>query len=621
VTTVTKLSLSGIDAIDNLLHVDQYNYRWGSTLLGNEGTTITYSFPEGSDTTWPDSYDVGSSEIDNWTPMSNSEQSQIIAALAMWSAVANITFIQVDDGATYGDLRFAHSDMVENASYAAGWAYSPIPVYVDGTEAADKSGDIWFDNRNYSYGEDQYSKSYSYTIIIHEIGHALGLSHTFSGSQSTAAEFDNHYYSIMAYNNYNLDNQYTVANSPQLFDIAAIQYMYGANLNFNAEDNIYQISLFTNRNLLGIHWETGHMGASDSFDSQTLNNAHAYYDSFTIWDADGIDTLDFSQINFGSDESNTESGNTTSISLIAGDFSKVSNDLGYDFAIAYDAIIENAIGTKYYDTILGNQANNTIYGAEGNDLIEGGEGNDSLDGGDGFDTARYSSKRFDFDVTKSGSSIRTDDKIGTEGTDSLNNIERLQFSDFSVNLSIADVTISISTDDLQSIQELYIAFFNRIPDADGLEYWIEQFTAGQSINQIAESFYSAGIQFSDLTGFSENMSTSEFINVVYRNVLGRDEGADAEGLAFWTSELESGNSTQGTLVSSILSSAHTFKGDTTWGWVADLLDNKVEVANAFSVEYGLNYLSSEESISNGIAIAEAITETDTSVALELIGIV
>jgi hypothetical protein len=42
-------------------------------------------------------------------------------------------------------------------------------------------------------------------------------------------------------------------------------------------------------------------------------------------------------------------------------------------------------------------------------------------------------------------------------------------------------------------------------------------------------------------------------------------------------------------VSTILSSAHTYKGDATWGWVPDLLDNKISVANQFAVTWGLNY--------------------------------
>jgi hypothetical protein len=165
-----------------------------------------------------------------------------------------------------------------------------------------------------------------------------------------------------------------------------------------------------------------------------------------------------------------------------------------------------------------------------------------------------------------------------------------------------------------------VALFNRVPDADGMSYWLDQIKAGQTFNQIAESFYNAGVSYSQLTGFSNSMSNADFINVIYKNVLGRKDGADAGGLSYWEGELLRGDATRPSLVSQILSSAHTYKGNTTWGWVADLLDNKITVAKKFSIDMGLNYNTPEESISKGMAIASAITPTDTTAAVTLIGV-
>ena len=108
--------------------------------------------------------------------------------------------------------------------------------------------------------------------------------------------------------------------------------------------------------------------------------------------------------------------------------------------------------------------------------------------------------------------------------------------------------------------------------------------------------------------------------MIYKNVLGRKDGADADGLKFWNDSLTSGKANRGTLVTNILDSAHTFKGNTTWGWVADLLDNKITVAKKFSIDMGLNYNTPEESITKGMAIASAITPTDTGAAVTLIGV-
>jgi hypothetical protein len=172
----------------------------------------------------------------------------------------------------------------------------------------------------------------------------------------------------------------------------------------------------------------------------------------------------------------------------------------------------------------------------------------------------------------------------------------------------------------QKLAELYVAFFNRVPDADGMSYWLDQVKAGQGFNQIAESFYNAGVAYSQLTGFSSTMSNADFINVIYKNVLGRKEGADEGGLSFWDDSLQSGRASRGSLVSDILNSAHTFKGNATWGWVADLLDNKIAVATQFSIDMGLNYNTPEASIQQGMAIAAAITSTDTHAAIALIGV-
>nr|WP_246464222.1 DUF4214 domain-containing protein [Undibacterium seohonense] len=189
-----------------------------------------------------------------------------------------------------------------------------------------------------------------------------------------------------------------------------------------------------------------------------------------------------------------------------------------------------------------------------------------------------------------------------------------------INLQIQALAKSIDPKALQGIEELYAAFFNRVPDADGLSYWITQFKNGSSIRQIAESFYDAGVEHSAVTGYSANMSNQDFVNRIYTNVLGRTEGADAEGLAYWSTALSSGNESRGSLVTSILNSAHTFKSDPTWSWVADLLDNKIKVANIFAVDAGLNYNSPEQSITQGMAIAKAVSPTDINAAIALIGL-
>jgi Domain of unknown function (DUF4214)/FG-GAP-like repeat/RTX calcium-binding nonapeptide repeat (4 copies) len=264
-----------------------------------------------------------------------------------------------------------------------------------------------------------------------------------------------------------------------------------------------------------------------------------------------------------------------------------------------------------------------VVASSGNDVLISSIGDDILDGSSGIDTAKYDEKIINFTIKKLNGEIITytvKDKNGKYGNDTFTNVEALKFSDKTINLTIQSQASAIPVADVTRLSELYVAFFNRIPDADGLSYWISQKASGQTINQIADTFYEAGVQYSSLTGFTSAMSNADFINVVYRNVLGRKDGADAEGLMYWTGKLASGSATRGSLVSSILDSAHTFKGDATYGSVADLLDNKIKVAKTFAVDWGLNYNTPSESIINGMAIAAAITPSSTAAAINLIGI-
>lgn len=302
---------------------------------------------------------------------------------------------------------------------------------------------------------------------------------------------------------------------------------------------------------------------------------------------------------------------------------------GKSLTIADGTYIERAISGDGHDTLIasnrdtelrGMGGNDSLHGGTGNDIIHGCAGNDAVDGGTGFDAAHFSGAASSYRITESTGRVSVSDQRGLDGADSLSGIEKLVFSDMSMNLTASVIADTIQGASVDRIAELYVAFFNRTPDGDGMAYWMTQFKSGQGIEQIADAFYNAGIHFSSLTGFSSGMSNEAFVNVVYRNVLGRADGADAEGLAYWSSALTSGAASRGSLVSSILDSAHTFKGNATWGWVADLLDNKISVAKQVAIDWGVTYNTSEDSISKGMAIAAAITSSNTSAAIDLVGV-
>jgi len=49
-----------------------------------------------------------------------------------------------------------------------------------------------------------------------------------------------------------------------------------------------------------------------------------------------------------------------------------------------------------------------------------------------------------------------------------------------INLSIKGIAAAVPPTDVARLIELYVAFFNRVPDADGLAYWLGQMQAGKA---------------------------------------------------------------------------------------------------------------------------------------------
>ncbi|MCH8618387.1 DUF1800 family protein [Undibacterium sp. TS12] len=233
-------------------------------------------------------------------------------------------------------------------------------------------------------------------------------------------------------------------------------------------------------------------------------------------------------------------------------------------------------------------------------------------------TISFSGNRSNYSLTATNPGYSVKDNVGNDGTTSVAaNIQSLVFKDVTVNLQVASLASSIAANDLNAIIELYIAYFNRIPDANGLAYWITQFKNGMTIEKIGDSFYIAAIQDAALTGYAPDANNTDFVTNVYRNVLSRPS-PDKAGLDYWTSSLANGKVTRGIVVRSMLTAAHGYSGDPVYGWVSSLLDNKISVAKTYAIQQGLSYVRTEDSITKGMALASAVSPTDTSAANGLI---
>lgn len=616
---------SGLNHIDSLLS----GIQWAPNLNGK--TALTYSFPwaNKSTATWATNPQYSSyNEPGSGFALTTLQQQAVRDALATWSQVANITFTEVMDTATnVGDFRFAWTNF--NNSGAGAWAGYPNDYWASG-------GDVWLSNITMG---DQKDKSwlpngYSFFTLIHEVGHALGLKHPFDEAPTLPTLTDTYQYSVMSYTpqdndlfldavpngvgGYSFEYSYIMAQTPMLYDIAAIQYLYGVNNSHRAGNDIY-----------------------------TFDPAKPFFQ--TIWDAGGIDTI--SVFNFSTD---------CLIDLRDGSFSNIvinSKVLppGYsgtepsyngfnNLAIAFGAIIENATGGSGNDMLIGNAASNVlvggggndkIYGGLGDDILIGGSGDDTLDGGDGIDTAVYDVLSTSATVTKITGGYKVS---GAEGLDTLINIEWLQFSDKTIDLrsnagndkiygtpgndiifgsagndtidglkgvdtviynglrasatvtktstghtvsgpegvdtlisierlQFADKTLALDIDgNAGQAYRIYQAAFDRTPDNGGLKFWIGEMDNGTSLYSVADGFVHSA-EFMAMYG--ANPSTAQFVAKLYDNVLHRQY--DQGGFDYWTGILDRNEATKTQVLASFSESPENQAG------VIGVIQNGIEL--------------------------------------------
>ena len=147
-------------------------------------------------------------------------------------------------------------------------------------------------------------------------------------------------------------------------------------------------------------------------------------------------------------------------------------------------------------------------------------------GGAGIDTAVFSQARASYTVTTTGSTTTVRANSGTDGTDTLTSIERLQFSDALVAYDTAG--------NAGKAYRLYQAAFNRTPDQGGLGFQMKTLDNGAALSQVAANFI-ASPEFQRTYGA---LNDSQFVTQLYQNVLHR--GPDAGGLSFHTGNLGRG---------------------------------------------------------------------------------
>ena len=320
---------------------------WGGNRWSDN--TITYSFNSGN-------------SFEGTRDWSEGERDVIEEALDSWASVGDIEFVLAEDDDPNADLKFnLGGDILSDD--ILGLFEPPGETF---------AGEGYFNweqlgGRNF---ENLRPGDFGFLVIIHEIGHGLGLAHPhdeggdsnlYPGLYSSASPesafgvngLNQGIWTTMSYN----DGFYSGGNqgSPMSFDIAAIQHLYGENPESAEGDTTYTLPIPSTRDI--------------------------YYQS--IWDTDGIDRLVVPNTSL---DATIDLREADLVSSNAGGYISAVDNVDGGFTIANGVEIENAQGSRGNDELTGNQLENELLGEAGDDRLIGGESNDVLVGGDGSDT-------------------------------------------------------------------------------------------------------------------------------------------------------------------------------------------------------------------------------------------
>ena len=254
------------------------------------------------------------------------------------------------------------------------------------------------------------------------------------------------------------------------------------------------------------------------------------------------------------------------------------------------------------ETLTGGEGDDMISGEGGDDTLTGGPGDDMLDGGEGSDTARYSGSQSSYTLTLSPTATTLSDRRADgNGTDTLT---KMEFLDFDTDLLGAPFDLQkfggpagLAASDLESFIELYIAYFNRAPDAVGLNFWGTAFANGTTLEGMAALFID---QPETAATYPDTLTNAAFATEGYENVLGRVP--DQAGFDFWVGVLDAGSVGRDQFILSVLEGA---KADPPAGADQTFIDQQLA---------DRQYLADKTDIGAYFAVHKGLSDTDDASA-------
>lgn len=425
IAEVTARPSSGIASIDSVMDTGP-GWNW----LAPVRNVLYYTFDLADGN--PNASNILSSAVTSFNP---TQQAAVTAALAYVGRVTGIVFTQVASGSA-ADMHFGQADITDPgfAGYTAWfWNYKS-----SGNTVTSYTADayIYLDNVQYAaINAAPVDGVYGFELLLHEIGHAMGLKHPFAGTPTLPSDQDDTAHSLMSYTRVG-----GVRDTYSPDDLAVLSWLYGGD------------------------------GLGGTWGYNSTNGPSA--------------TLVPTVVN----------GSTTA---------------------------------------------DTLKGGAGNEAFITEQGNDNLDGGAGTDIAVFVGPFRNYALTLGGSTSATstvrDTTTGanSDGTDTVVNVERLQFANESLALDLG-----LSQAGGKALLTMAATLGAAFPtDKAWAGTFLRFFDSGASIADGTSLLFAAGIMQA-IAGGSDNAS---IVKLVYTNVNG--SAPSAATLATLVAPLNAGTQT------------------------------------------------------------------------------